>query len=103
LQTPLASLHDSVPRGKVSILGGHGIGHSKKQKVYVRATYSEQYISIFGVCEDVQHFLKRSYNVIVNSHDGQLMLHTDSHASDSGAVRREGRTMMDAKIQTTVQ
>jgi hypothetical protein len=25
----------SVPRGKVSILGGHSIGHSKRKKVYM--------------------------------------------------------------------
>jgi hypothetical protein len=46
-----------------------------------------QHISI---CEDVWHFSQHSYNVTVNSHNGQLMLHTDSHATDSGTVRWEG-------------
>jgi hypothetical protein len=39
-----------------------------------------QHISIFGICEDVRHFSQRSYNVTVNSHNNQLMLHTDEHA-----------------------
>jgi hypothetical protein len=46
-----------------------------------------QYISIFGICEDVRHFSQHSYNVTINSHSGQLTLHTNSHASDSGSVR----------------
>jgi hypothetical protein len=29
--------------------------------------------------------------------NGKLMVHTDSHASDSGAVWREGRTILGAK------
>jgi hypothetical protein len=56
-----------------------------------------QHISIFGICEDVWHFSQHSYNVTVNSHNGQLMLHADSHATDSGTVQREGRTILGAK------
>jgi hypothetical protein len=44
-------------------------------------------------------FPQLSYNVTINSHNGQLTLHTDSHASDSGAVRREGRTILGAKFK----
>jgi hypothetical protein len=61
----------------------------------VRPAYSD--ISIFGICEDVRHFSQHSYNVTINSHNGQLTLHTDSHASDSGAVRRDGWTILGAK------
>jgi hypothetical protein len=56
-----------------------------------------QHSSIFGIYEDVRHFSQHSYNITINSHNGQLTLHTDSHASDSGSVRREGRTILGAK------
>jgi hypothetical protein len=56
-----------------------------------------QHICIFGICEDVRHFSQLSYNVTINSHNSQLTLHIDSHAADSGAVRREGRTVLGAK------
>ena len=45
--------------------------------------------------ESSQHLLR-----VLDPEDegnGQLMLHTDSHASDSGTVRREGRTIPGAK------
>jgi hypothetical protein len=32
-----------VPGGKVSILGGHSIGHSKQESVYVHVSYSAQH------------------------------------------------------------
>jgi hypothetical protein len=56
-----------------------------------------QHIGMFGICEDVRHFPQPSYSATVNSHNGQLTLHTDSHASDSGAVRRERRTILGTK------
>jgi hypothetical protein len=37
-----------------------------------------QYIRIFGICENVWHFSQHSYDVIINSDNGQLMLHADS-------------------------
>jgi hypothetical protein len=58
-----------------------------------------QHISIFGICEDVEHFSQHSYNVTVTSHNGQLTLHTDSHASDSGAVQQERRTILGTKYK----
>jgi hypothetical protein len=33
----------SVPGGKINILGGHSIGHSKQKIVYVRVSYSERF------------------------------------------------------------
>jgi hypothetical protein len=33
----------SAPGGKVNILGGHNIGHSKQKSVYVHVCYSEQF------------------------------------------------------------
>ena len=62
-----------------------------------------QHISIFGICEDVWQFAQHSYNVTrwfvvtTNSYNSQPMLHTNSHFSYSGAVRREGRTLLVAK------
>jgi hypothetical protein len=32
-----------VPGGKVTILGGHSIGHSKQKSVYVHVSYSERF------------------------------------------------------------
>jgi len=68
--------------------------------------FRDRAISIFGICEDVRHFSQHSNNVTVNSHSSQLTLHTDSHASDSGAARREGRTILGAQakpLQYTVK
>ena len=62
-----------------------------------------QHIIIFGICEDVRHFQQHSYIVNINSHNGQLTLHTDSHAPYSGAVRRDGRTILGAKIETPLK
>jgi hypothetical protein len=39
-----------------------------------------QHISIFSICEDMRQFSQHSCNVIVNSHNSQLTLHTDEHA-----------------------
>jgi hypothetical protein len=33
----------SIREGKVNILGGHSIGHSKQESVYVHVSYSEQF------------------------------------------------------------
>jgi hypothetical protein len=32
-----------IPGGKVNILGGHSIGHSKQKSVYVHVSYSEKF------------------------------------------------------------
>jgi hypothetical protein len=32
-----------VPGGKISILGGHSIGHSKQKSVYIHVFYSERF------------------------------------------------------------
>jgi len=42
-----------------------------------------RHISIFGICEDVWHFSQHSNNVTINSHNSQLMLHTNSHDSNA--------------------
>jgi hypothetical protein len=36
-----------VPRGKVNILGGHSMGHSKEKSLYEHVSYSERF-PIFG-------------------------------------------------------
>ena len=33
-----------VPRGKVNIVGGHSIGHSKQKKLYDYVSYSERWV-----------------------------------------------------------
>ena len=55
-----------------------------------------QRIWIFGICDDLRHFLQYSYNVAISSHNSQLTLHTGSIASGSGAVRTDGRTVLGA-------
>ena len=56
-----------------------------------------QNMSLFSICEDMRCFAQHSYNAIINSHSCQLTLPTDSHASYSGAVRQEWRTVLGAK------
>jgi hypothetical protein len=38
-----AVIIQSVPGGKVSILGGHSVGHSKQKNAYVHVSYSERF------------------------------------------------------------
>jgi hypothetical protein len=40
---PGAEYIQSVPRGKVNILGGHNIGLSRQKNVHVRVSYSERF------------------------------------------------------------
>jgi hypothetical protein len=40
---PSPSLTECVPGGKVNILGGHSIGHSKQKCAYVHVSYSERF------------------------------------------------------------
>jgi len=64
------------------------------------------HISVFGICEDVRHFSQHSNIVTINSHNSHLTLHTDSHASDSGAARREERAILGVQakpLQYTVK
>jgi hypothetical protein len=63
----------SVPGGKVNILGGHNISHSKQGIAYVHVSYSERFprYSHFTVhytvrCTDEQHAM--------SSHDLQSAL-----------------------------
>jgi hypothetical protein len=43
----LLYIYTGVPGGKVSILGGHSVGHSKKKSLYEYVSYSERF-PIFG-------------------------------------------------------
>jgi hypothetical protein len=45
----------------------------------------------------LQRCAQHSYSVNINSYSSQQTLHTDSHVSYSGAVRRERRTVFGAK------
>jgi hypothetical protein len=38
-----AAFIQGVPGGKVNILGGHGIGHSKQNTLYEHVSYSERF------------------------------------------------------------
>jgi hypothetical protein len=41
---PLSETYvQNVPGGKVNIVGGHSIGHSKQKNVYVHVSYSERF------------------------------------------------------------
>jgi hypothetical protein len=58
----IARTIQSVPGGKLNILGGHSIGHSKQKSVYVHVSYSERFprYSYFTVqytihCTDKKH------------------------------------------------
>jgi hypothetical protein len=42
-ENPAGGTH-GVPGGKVNILGGHSIGHSKQKSIYVHASYSERFL-----------------------------------------------------------
>jgi hypothetical protein len=86
-----STIRNSAHRTPPTVLFNSSSGTAIAEAVNVR------HVSIFGICEDVRHFSQHSYNVTINSHNGQLTLHTDSHASDSGAVRREGRKILGAK------
>ena len=39
----LLKIIQGVPRGKVNILGGHSIGHSKQNYFYEHVSYSERF------------------------------------------------------------
>jgi hypothetical protein len=54
--------------------------------------------TIFGICEGVLHFSQHTYNVTINSHNSQVVLHTSSYDSNSGTVQwGGGRTILGAK------
>jgi hypothetical protein len=87
----------AVPGGKVNILGGHSIGHSRKESLYEHASYSERF-PIF----DAQYFeFGAPYlpSLSMSNHNSQLTLHTDSHASDIGALWWEGRKISRSKFK----
>jgi hypothetical protein len=50
-----------VPGGKFNILGGHSIGHSKQESVYVHVSYSER----FPICS---YFTEHSYKKEMFTH-----------------------------------
>jgi hypothetical protein len=54
-------------------------------------------ISVYLAFVNVRHCAQHSYSVTINSYNSQMTLHADSHASYSGAVRREWRTILGAK------
>jgi hypothetical protein len=84
--------------GKVNFLGDHSIGHSKK----------EVYMNMCPVLNGFRYLARSILNLARNiflpslsmsNHNSQLTLHTDSHASDIGALRREGRKIWRAKFE----
>jgi hypothetical protein len=66
---------------------------NRSRDITIAKAVNVQHINIFGICEDVRSFSQHSYNVIINHHNGQLTLHTDSRGADSGAQYsvREGK------------
>jgi hypothetical protein len=63
----------------------------------VSAAVNVQHTSIHGVSEVVLYFAQLYYNVTFNSHNSQLILHTDLHASYIVAVRGEERAIIGVK------
>jgi hypothetical protein len=54
------------------------------------------------MCPIQNGFLYSARNIFLHTlsmSNHQLTLHTDSHASDSGALRREGRKILSAKFK----
>ena len=47
-----------VPGGKVNILGGHGIGHSKQKCLYEHVSYSERLVLVFIIDSIVRTLAK---------------------------------------------
>jgi hypothetical protein len=87
-----------VPGGKVNILGGHSIGHSKK-KVYMNVCPIPNGFRYLG-----RSILNLAPNIFLPSlsmsnHNSQLTLHTDSHAPDIDALRWEGRKILRPKYR----
>jgi hypothetical protein len=83
-----------VPGGKVNILGGHS-----KKKVHMNMCPIPN-----GFLYLARSILNLARNIFLpslsmNNRNGQLTLHTDSHASDIGALRREGRKILRAKFK----
>jgi hypothetical protein len=50
------------------------------------------------MCNIFHNTLTVSLSTVIG-HDGQLTLHTNSHASDTGAEWQEGRTMFGTKFK----
>jgi len=86
-----STIRNSVHRKPSAVFFNSSSGTTISEAVNI------QHISIFRICKDVRHFSQHSYNVTFNSHNSQLTLHTDSHASDSGTAGREGRTILGAQ------
>jgi hypothetical protein len=87
----VSAIYTGVPGGKVNILGGHSIGHSKKK------VYMSMYLMPNGFRYLVRSILNWARNIF--HHNSQLTLYTDSHASDSGALRLEGRKILLARLK----
>ena len=86
-----AMIRNSANRKPLTVFFNSNSGTTIAEAVNV------QHSSIFGICEDVRYFVQLYYHGIINSHNGQLTLHTDLHASYFGSVRLEGSTIIGAK------
>jgi hypothetical protein len=56
---------EDVPGGKVNILGGHSIGHSKEKILYVHVSYSERFLrrELFH-CTFPKTLIRKRYHVL---------------------------------------
>jgi hypothetical protein len=52
----------SVPGGKVNILGGHSIGHSRQKHIYVHVSYSERVLRYSCKIVDKKEILRTVSN-----------------------------------------
>jgi hypothetical protein len=92
ITTICVTLNTGVPGGKVNILGGHSIDHYKKKKVYM---------NMYPIPNGFRYLAHNIFlpSLSMSNHDSQLTLHTDSHASDIGALRREGKKILNTKFK----
>jgi hypothetical protein len=61
------------------------------------------YMNMCPIPNDFRYLARNIFlpSLSVSNHNSQLTLHTDSHASDIGALRREGRKILCAKFKIT--
>jgi hypothetical protein len=86
-------LIQGVPGGNVNILGGHCIGHSKKNFIWTCV--------LFRTISDIWRAVFWNWSAIYSFPPSlwAITLHTDSHAPDIGALRWEGRKILRAKYR----
>jgi len=61
----LCEIIQGVPRGKVNILGGHIIGHSKQKCLYEHVSYSKRFPRRLFECTTAKLLIRKIYYLYV--------------------------------------